>query len=301
MENTIHGSLTAKIPTLFALSVTLGVAPFLFLQVLYGHFIYSSSVLMAVFWILVIPVLIIGYYGAYIHLRKYSKSPGLSKFALIVTVLSVLYIALMFSNNMTMMLNPQSWSGYFENRGGTILNFGDPTVFPRFLHFIVASIAIAGLFSAIVWNFRTSEVRNAQIAKGLRIFSFATMVQVLVGIWLLLSLPKEIMMLYMGQNMLYTLLLIIGILAALLVIFTSIQGKLWPSVIIIFSTVAVMAIIRALLRAAYLGKYFSLSDLIVKPQYDVLALFLVIFIVGLGVVWYMIKIMLAAFERRVAR
>lgn len=300
-ENTIHGSLAGKIPTLFAVSVTLGVAPLLFVQVLYGHLIYSSSVLMAVFWILVIPLLIIGYYGVYIHRINFTKASGLSLFALAVASAAVLYIAFMFSNNMTLMLSPEKWTAYFDNRSGTLLNLGDGTVYPRFFHFVTASIAVAGLFSAIVWKFRKKDNSAEKTAKGLRIFSFATMIQILVGCWLLLALPRDIMMLYMGGNMLYTALLTVGIIAGILAIVTSIRGKLWPTVIVLFGTVAVMAVIRALLRAAYLGDFFSVGDLVVAPQYDVLAVFLVIFIVGLALLWYMIKIALAAYARRTAQ
>ena len=48
----LHGVLADKIPTTFALGVNMGVAPLLFIQVIYGHLFYSSSVLMAVYWIL---------------------------------------------------------------------------------------------------------------------------------------------------------------------------------------------------------------------------------------------------------
>ena len=55
LETSLHGAIASKIPILFALGINLGVAPLLFLQVIYGHLFYSSSVLMAVYWILIIP------------------------------------------------------------------------------------------------------------------------------------------------------------------------------------------------------------------------------------------------------
>src|SRR6056297_1739720 len=58
---------STTIPTLIALTINLGVPPLLFLQVIYGNFFYSSSVIMASPWILVIPVLILAYYRAYIY------------------------------------------------------------------------------------------------------------------------------------------------------------------------------------------------------------------------------------------
>ncbi len=47
------------LPLVIAFAVNFGVAPLLFLQVLYGHFIYTSSILMGIFWISIIPALII--------------------------------------------------------------------------------------------------------------------------------------------------------------------------------------------------------------------------------------------------
>src|SRR4030066_1191384 len=54
-----------KIPSLLAATITLGVAPLLFVQVLYGQFFYTSSILMAWPWFLVIVLLTVGYYGFY--------------------------------------------------------------------------------------------------------------------------------------------------------------------------------------------------------------------------------------------
>jgi len=44
----------------------LGVAPLLFLQVLYGRLFFTSSILMAGFWLAVVPLLIVAYYCAYV-------------------------------------------------------------------------------------------------------------------------------------------------------------------------------------------------------------------------------------------
>ena len=43
-----------RLPFLIAFTVNMGVPPFLFIQTLYGQFIYTSSILMAVFWLSII-------------------------------------------------------------------------------------------------------------------------------------------------------------------------------------------------------------------------------------------------------
>ncbi len=51
--------IAVALPLVIAFVVNLGVAPLLFIQVLYGQFVYSSSVLMGISWILIVPILII--------------------------------------------------------------------------------------------------------------------------------------------------------------------------------------------------------------------------------------------------
>ena len=156
LEGSFHGSIVGKLPSSFALTVNLGIAPLLFVQVIYGHLFYTSSVLMAIYWILIIPLLIIAYYGAYIHFKKYSMKQ-LSKVSLFVSSLILIYIAFVFVNNMTLMLQPEKWHEYFNHRGGTILNWTDSTFLPRYLHFLTASVAVAGLFAALVWWIRSRK------------------------------------------------------------------------------------------------------------------------------------------------
>ena len=58
---------TKLLPTLVAGTVTFGVAPLLFLQVIFGQFFFSSSVIMAWPWFMVVPILLLAYYGTYLQ------------------------------------------------------------------------------------------------------------------------------------------------------------------------------------------------------------------------------------------
>ena len=68
---------SGSIPTLMALTVNFGVPPLLFVQVLYGHFFYSSSVMMAVPWILVIPDPDSGLLWSLYFCKENRQGPGL--------------------------------------------------------------------------------------------------------------------------------------------------------------------------------------------------------------------------------
>ncbi|MBN2090893.1 hypothetical protein JW964_14870 [candidate division KSB1 bacterium] len=301
LNDSFTGAIVRKIPMGFALGVNLGIAPLLFIQVIYGQFIYSSSVLMAVFWILVIPLLILAYYGAYFHVRKYETSPTLSIVSIAITSLILLYIGFTYVNNMTLMVQPEKWGAYFNNSSGTILNVSDPTFIPRYLHFVIASIAIAGLFLALIWSFREKKkVAGAakNIRTGLKIFAIATCIQVVIGLWFLIVLPRDLMLAFMGKNLFYTIILMLGILLGIGSIVMAFMGKLIPTIIHLVATMVVMVISRVNLRSLYLDDVFKLESLELNPQYGVMTLFLVIFVAGLVIVGYMIKLALAANERR---
>ena len=88
-EPSSASQLSHAMPTALAMTVTFGVAPLLFIQVLYGQFIYTSSVLMAVLWLSVVGLLILAYYGLYIYHFKYQKLGGGRRVVLGVAVLFI--------------------------------------------------------------------------------------------------------------------------------------------------------------------------------------------------------------------
>ncbi len=279
-------------PILIALAVNLGVPPLLFVQVLYGQFFYSSSVLMAIYWISVIPILILAYYSAYIVAFKGKDNPGLAKLFNGISALFLLVIAFFFVNNMTLMLNPQNWSAYFDHPDGSLLNLSDPVIYPRFLHFVIGSVAIAYLGRVVfykVLDVRPSSDHSEMISKSLKSFALFTILNIVVGIWFLIAQPKEIMMLFMGGNILYTLLLVVGILLTLALLHFAYKGK---STAVLGGTVALLLLMilqRDFVRSATLGQYFSLDDLEVVSQSSPLIAFLIVFILGLGLIFIMLK------------
>ncbi len=282
-----------NIPLLVALTINLGVPPLLFVQVLYGNLFYSSSVIMALPWILIIPILILAYYGAYIFVKQMGKRPVLSKTALGVSTLFLLYIAFMWVNNSTLSVTPDRWGAYFANMKGTNLNLSEPTLLPRYLHFLVAAVSIAGLGKALWAHYSKkteAQIREADLQSGLKIFAWGTMVQVAIGTWFWLAQPREIWTLFMGKNMIYTLLMIVAWLIAITMILAAMRKKLWGSVILAISIIALMAVMRELIRMAYLENIFHPRDLTMATEATPFIAFLITFVVGIALIWYMIRL-----------
>jgi hypothetical protein len=216
----------ANLPTTIALAVNLGVPPLLFVQVLFGQFFYTSSVLMASYWLAVVPILILAYYAAYIMQRK--GRPAANAAWSVVSAVLLLAIAFIYVNNMSLMLRYQNWPGYFADKRGLMLDLSDPSLFPRFFHFVIGSLAVASISWSAWAHFRERRGKGADDhAKktGLKLFWIFTSIQMLVGLLWLVSLPKETMRLFMGGSAYATILLACGVLMAIGLLAHAIMGK----------------------------------------------------------------------------
>jgi hypothetical protein len=287
---------SGSIPTLVALTVNFGVPPLLFVQVLYGHFFYSSSVMLAVPWILVIPVLILAYYGAYVFVKKTDKAPVLSKLALVFTSLSLLGIAFMLVNNNTLALQPGRWGMYFENPGGWNLNLGEPTLWSRYAHFVLAALAIGALGRAILYRYSKigQKEKDRQIRRNLKIFAWITLLQFGVGTWFWLSMPADVWKSFMGGSLFATAMMVTGWIVALLILHSAFTGRFTAAMILGGIEVLVMVIVRDLARMAYLREIFQASQLENVGEASPLIAFLLVFLVGLFALYYMISLIFKA-------
>jgi hypothetical protein len=286
-----------RLTFLIAFAVNFGVAPLLFLQTLYGQFFYVSSQLMAVFWLSAIGLLIIGYYAAYLYKYKFDALAARRNWALGTAVAILLLVAFIFVNNMTLMITPLSWPRYFANPQGTLLNLIDPTLAPRYLHFVTASIAMGGLFIALAWEFKKrGGAPNAQanIRRGLNWFLYATLFQIIFGFWFQMTLPDEILHLFMGGSTLHTGIFLTALGGLALALIFGIQGRVRPTAAAAIAVVFLMILMRDLVRTAYLSPYFSPGDLTVTGEHSPLVAFLFALIIGAVAVAIMVKWGLAA-------
>jgi hypothetical protein len=128
-------------------------------------------------------------------------------------------------------------------------------------------------------------------------FVFGTIVQYAVGIWFLLSLKKEFILLYMGENTLATIVFGLSVLLSLISLILILLSFNAPNpkplaiggIVALFLTIAGMSIMRDILRHAYLENYFKPEQFDVQLQLSVLIVFAVVFIAGLVTVGYMLS------------
>lgn len=286
--------ISGKITYAVAFTVNLGVAPFLFLQVLYGQFVYTSSIIMGACWLSVIFFLTAAYALAYLHKFRFDAwQLGPRRWLLGTSLACLLLIGFFFTNNMTLMLTPATWPQYFRHPGGFFLNLAEPTLVARYLHSMTAAVATGGLFLALLAHFKKQlpdDERRARIKNGLQWFTYATMVQIAIGIVFFLSLPKPVLRIFLGGNWLATLLFSGSLIGSFYSIKFGVRERLWPATAALAVTILLMVLVRDLARHAYLAPYFHLADLPVALQYSPLATFLLILVIGLGIVAYMLRL-----------
>ncbi len=283
--------LAKVIPFLIAFAVNIGVAALLFLQVLYGNMFYTSSVLIGAFWISVIPLLIIAYYAAYIFDFRFLAAKRPPTLAIGLSLLIFLSIAFVFSNNMTLMLEPENWSIYFTHLAGTALNLADPMLLPRYLHFMIGGVAVGGLFVALYGKLRKGldpVVRGVAESTGMKVFTIFTGLQIGAGFIFLLSLRRNVMLLFMGGNLTVTVIFIAGVVIALLVLVAGQKGKVYLCAALVIPLVYLMAFLRDFVRTGYLEPVFSPKHLQVIPEYSPMLLFLAVLIMGIVTIFWLL-------------
>lgn len=181
-----------------SLAVVLGVAPLLSINTLYTLYFYSANALTGLMWIAIIPLVAIAFLLTYLH--KYTwhqleNNKALHIFIMALAVLVFLFIPLIFLTNINLMLFPEKW--------GTIKGFISalmlPNVFPRYLHFIFASLAVTGLF--LFWYVGRKSYPFEELFKTMTRYDVrkkaysltlaASVAQFLMGPLVLITLPSK--------------------------------------------------------------------------------------------------------------
>ena len=258
------------LPKGVALLVNFAIPPFLFLQGLYGPFIYSSSVLCAVWWLSLMAVVMLAYYGLYINMAQGGISGGARTAALAFSLVLLLWAAFLLVNNSTLLQSPERWAVYGKNAHGLFLNTGDPQLIPRYLHVLLSCLAVGGLCLSLPAHFRKSrlggdapaserEYLRDRTTSGLSCFFYATLAQLPVGGWFFLSLPPEQRRLFMGGDALATSLFFASLFLIGFALLAARRGRLLATALPALATVFLMAGMRSILRSALLEPYHQPS------------------------------------------
>jgi len=204
-----------------SLAVVLGVGPLLCINLAYTVHFYSANALTGYGWISIIPLVILAFLLAYLHKYTWPLWKDKNKtFHIIVGALAAflfLCIPLIFLANINLMLFPEKWpevSGFFSS-----LRIGN--VFPRYFHFLTATVALTGLFLA-GWFGRKGYPVETNLPAFTRlelrklffkVAFYATIAQLAFGPLLLFTLP------FPGISLALIIVILSGVTLAITVLF----------------------------------------------------------------------------------
>ncbi|MDB6079614.1 MAG: hypothetical protein JWO82_3361 [Akkermansiaceae bacterium] len=177
-----------------SLAVVMGIGPLLCINLVYTLQWYGANALTGHAWLLIIPLVTTAFLLTYLHKYQWeSWRHGRRKILHLATgaaaTLLFLCIPFIFLANANLMLFPGEWEkviGFFS-----ALQVGN--VLPRYLHFLLASVALSSLFGAW-WFWREDAPVPGFTREQLRrtfygVAAAATACQFLAGPLLLLTLP----------------------------------------------------------------------------------------------------------------
>jgi hypothetical protein len=289
------------LPVAVAAAVTLGVAPLLFVQVLYGRLFLTSSILMAWLWLAIVPLVILAYYGAYLlAFRGEALGKGGRAVAAVVTVLFAA-VAFLQVSNATRSIRPDTFlEAYRASARGLTLNLGDPSFWPRYVHVLLGAVAVAALGVAVYGALRRSrdpELGEWAIRRGTTVYGLATAANVFVGMLFLLALPRSVLVRLAGADARAMTLLAVGILLALAAAGLALLAQgvkdavraTWAQVGLLAATLVAMVLLRDQVRLIAVRDAGFEPPAQVATQWGPLAAFLVLLAAALATIGWMAR------------
>jgi hypothetical protein len=297
-------ALARRMTVVMTYVINLGVPPLLFAQVLYGRALYTSSVLMGVYWISIIGILTLTYWLLYqftgrLEAGKSAWLTGLSAWVL------AGFIARLLSSNMTLMLRPEVWQQmYSASAMGAYLPTGDPTLTPRWLLMMAGGFLIGGLWMVYLSGRSTFTAEESRFVAGVggKVAALFGVVYLAAGVWAA-SVQPDAVKAGLGSHWLYRFsgfagcgwlaLVVVAILLGAVAGFGKVVSPWlsWGAVLVATLTEIAFTVYRDGVRdLTLLSKGYDVWNRAVATNWGVVAIFLVLFVAGLGVIAWLVSV-----------
>jgi hypothetical protein len=301
-------ALARRLTVVMTFVINLGVPPLLFAQVLYGRALYTSSVLMGIYWISIIFILMLTYWLLYRFTARLEEGRQAWWVGLSAWILAG-FIARLLSSNMTLMLRPEVWRGmYSASAMGAYLPTGDPTLTPRWLLMMAGGLFVGGLWLVYLAGRSTFTAEEKHFAAGLggKVAAAFGVIYLLAGLWAA-SVQPEALKAGLQSHWLYRFagfagygwlaLVAVAVLLGAYVGFGKVAAGWvsWAAVLLAVLVEIMLVIYRDGVRdLTLLSKGYDVWDRVVVTNWGVVGLFLVLFVAGLGVVGWLVSVVARA-------
>lgn len=270
-------------PSAMAATVTLGVAPLLFVQLVYHQQIYSASIISGWYWLMIIAAVIFSYY--FLYGAAFSKKAGAGRRGtyLLLALLGLVYVSIVYSSVFSLAEDPDLMKSlYASSQGGLVVNPAVGDYVFRWLHMIFGAITVGGFFIGLIGrdNEQAFNVGKSFYLWGLVAASVA-------GLAYLFTLGEDMLALMRDPAIWVLTIAIVLALGALHFFFK--KRFLWSGTMLFLSLLG-MVYTRHALRLIRLSPEFDPSTIPVNPQWSIFFVFLICFVLALGLLWYMLRL-----------
>jgi hypothetical protein len=288
--------------------INLGVPPLLFAQVLYGRALYTSSVLIGIYWISIIGILMLAYWLLYRFSARLEAGRSAWWVGLIAWLLAGT-VARLLSSNMTLMLRPEVWRDmYSASSMGAYLPTGDPTLTPRWLLMLAGGLFIGGLWLIYLSSRSTFTADEKRFVVGLggKVAALFGLIYLAAGFWAFSVQPDAVKAglsahpLYKFAGYGWGILVLVAVLLAAFAGFAKVSPGLssllaWSAVLLTVLVEITFTVFRDGVRdLTLLSKGYDVWDRVVVTNWSVVSLFLLLFVAGLGVIGWLVSVVARA-------
>jgi len=291
--------MSKQLPVMMALGINFGIVPLLFLQTTYYKAFYTATILTAWFWIAVIPILVIAYYSIYIAAYSGERRGRMILCSILASVCLVC-IGILNTNGLTLMVSSEQWGGmiaqtsYYGAVLGTAHNLENPVMWMR-----LATMFGLGLITAGIWatfdahylirpNAKNVPANYRQWTTTLALLLTFLGAIILTGTeYVVKTVPYPALT---DAYPLFGVVLLLAYVVFVVLLLAKIGSAKFVGIAarLHFLTLAGFAVIRQIGQNNGMAKFVDVSKLPESVQWDTLIAFLVCFLLGVGVIVWMV-------------
>lgn len=199
---TLSSVLRDWMPFAVSAAITAGVAPLLFIQILYQKPFYTANLLLFHRWMSILPVLIVGFYMLYLlKSRRFARWPAPARFLVALgTFLCFGFTAYSWTENYILSRRNELWADFY---GSSSIFFFDSELHPRLtLWFVGAFPAMALLVSWQMWYGQRRDpasVSAGETGRAARLALTGIAISILAGLLYYRFMTPEVRGVFTGK------------------------------------------------------------------------------------------------------
>ena len=287
------------LPFFLSMAMTLGIAPLLFVQVLYGHLFYTANILLGWWWLGLLGLVTVNFYLFWWAWRRTRRGQRVGWFLPAVALAAFVVCVAILSSNATLTQSPEAWPAYHAE-GFNRLYHGSATFAPRVVLALAVFTGTGGLIAAGLHRsgllYGAGDDAPADSTVGVTVAIPALLAAAAAAVWLYLSTSEAqreaIQAGAAGPLFLYA--GVAALLATLALTLAARRGSsLVPVVCAGVTATALLLCVAALrdtARLAALADIYDPAEMPVHPEWLNFGVFAVFLLVGVGVIVWAVRL-----------